>query len=217
MRLIILALAATLVAASPAAGAITQVNFGGLGRVTHINVRADATPPELAVGDPVRVSGTIWLGTGIDEDAFPGLPANYTGEVRLDSTGMASGEQGFAFAVDGAFIYGDSRSNPPYRGGRIQLVNGRLRGLYLFTEWEGEIAELSSGGFKQIYYDHEGAAAVWGGTWDLNEPVPEPATWAYLVLGFGLAGAVVRRLRSGSPGSWPHREPERRRPQMAQT
>jgi hypothetical protein len=31
------------------------------------------------------------------------------------------------------------------------------------------------------------------------EPVPEPATWALMILGFGAAGAAVRRARAARP------------------
>ncbi|THD60241.1 MAG: PEP-CTERM sorting domain-containing protein [Phenylobacterium sp.] len=34
---------------------------------------------------------------------------------------------------------------------------------------------------------------------DAGGPVPEPASWALMILGFGMAGATVRRLR-GIPG-----------------
>jgi hypothetical protein len=42
-----------------------------------------------------------------------------------------------------------------------------------------------------------------GGTVTLQDhsPVPEPATWALMIMGFGLAGATLRRRRAASPKS----------------
>ena len=39
--------------------------------------------------------------------------------------------------------------------------------------------------------------AVSGNVFD---PVPEPASWMFMLLGFGLVGAVARRRAAGQPG-----------------
>jgi hypothetical protein len=40
-----------------------------------------------------------------------------------------------------------------------------------------------------------GASGAYGGTLNVQAPVPEPATWLMMLLGFGAMGMVVRRRR----------------------
>jgi len=69
-----------------------------------------------------------------------------------------------------------------------------------------DIALFRSGNFDQGAYDRHGnplPSQMGGGTFDLQSVtltygVPEPATWALMLLGFAGAGAALRRLRLAS-------------------
>ncbi len=62
---------------------------------------------------------------------------------------------------------------------------------YLTFEFEGCLGGTNSGcGLQEVAF----AEGVTGG-------VPEPATWAMMILGFGAAGSVLRRRRAAVAGA----------------
>lgn len=54
--------------------------------------------------------------------------------------------------------------------------------------------QLQLSGFEFIGFDAEGVSSAWLPTW-APAPIPEPESWAMLIAGFGLLGAVLRRRR----------------------
>lgn len=74
----------------------------------------------------------------------------------------------------------------------------------------GLLGQNQSGG--RVTYDAQGGPAITSVTFasssnsfefdDLAAAAPEPATWAMMILGFGLAGAALRRRRRTSAGTW---------------
>ena len=57
----------------------------------------------------------------------------------------------------------------------------------------GGLIDLGSGRFTML--DGEGND-FWFSAASFNNPVPEPASWAMMIAGFGLAGAAARRRRA---------------------
>lgn len=69
-----------------------------------------------------------------------------------------------------------------------------------------------NGNFSKFYtnanYRLQGDQNFTGRTFSLSisQAVPEPDTWAMMILGFGLAGYALRRKRRGEPGNIPKPE-----------
>jgi hypothetical protein len=54
--------------------------------------------------------------------------------------------------------------------------------------------QLQLSGFEFIGFDAKGVSSAWLPTW-APAPIPEPESWAMMIAGFGLLGAVLRRTR----------------------
>lgn len=161
----------------PAAALIQTVAFHGFGRVTYVNAPTQYQPP--VVGAPVRVTGSLDLGEATVADDF-------TGTVMLDQDLLFSGEQAFSWTVQGGRSGADS-SGFAYAGGLASFVAGRLTGVSIYNDFDSDIHSL---GLTSWSVDYPYAESGWGGTWALS--VPEPSSWALMIVGFGLAGLRLR-------------------------
>lgn len=138
-----------------------------------------AAPAEAAVFT-FTLTGAYTANFDVDWDELAS-PADFDDYFEVDATGTIGGRTGshvVAFntaAFDGGLTLGDEFTN--------------LWGQQLFT---GSTAAptLRTGDFALLI---DGEA---GRTVSLNiSAVPEPMTWAMMVLGFGAAGAAMRRRR----------------------
>lgn len=124
--------------------------------------------------------------------AYPIIEAYRSGGVDMFRGWDNSGSGGW---IDmGAASYGWNTLNIQLLLGTDQFkytVNG---GLTLLTSAEGSKSIKST--ILQVYNTDNGVA--YNAHWDnLNAAaVPEPATWALMITGFGLAGAMLRRRRA---------------------
>ena len=195
MRIAIALAAMMTLAAAVPAGAVTTVsavlNTGTLAPLTLNNVAI--TPVSLTVGDTLDLTisfsggpltlgggGALWIGllTGdgsgtINTDSvlsFTGASANISGAGPLNQNNL--------FVHVGSYF-----GNTAYQ---------TAAGPITFTSIN-QVVTLSSddiGGprsYDRAFFYYE-TAAVGGG-------VPEPASWAMLIAGFGLTGAAMRRRR----------------------
>jgi hypothetical protein len=195
-RLIVAAaLAAGFALASTPALANVEFEIFGEGSVTASYLENNCwgsfcsdTPLGLAVGTPVQLS--IWA----DLD----LPLGFTGYANhgaITVTGLGN----FGGATYGSFHF----------------VNGKLDQAYVFTDLNDDVCGggrqvIISGGsfdfqssrcgyaqglpYPYPFINVDGAGHLTG-TFVDGIAVPEPATWAMMLGGFGLAGAALRRRR----------------------
>jgi hypothetical protein len=79
--------------------------------------------------------------------------------------------------------------NPFIGASQIQVTNTLTNLTSLLTATQGGLGNLSGSSSGSV-----------GGTLEVTyswlDPIPEPGTWAMLILGFGLVGATMRRRRS---------------------
>ncbi len=186
MRAMILGGILLVLAPVPAAALIQTVAFHGIGRVTYNHIGAEPEfPPPIApvVGTPVTITGSLLIGP----DAA--LPDNFTGNFQFDVGALFYREQGYRWTVAGGRS-GASSGMVPYQGGSASFVAGRLTGIDLFVDYDGDIEVLGRNTWQAIYNRQD---IDWGGTWALS--VPEPSSWALMIAGFGLGGLRLRSRR----------------------
>lgn len=183
-----LLLAAVLAIAAPAAAAnLGIVDFSGT-VLTRNGV--PATP-----GADNRVLGSVTFSDGSDPGGPPAVPSGYTGLVRFgDLPGEDSGDADFHWGVAGAFS-GRLMDMNPYHEAQVDLVRGRIVGVYLYTDGDGDTFTLIGGSLGGSF-DHalfDGGDD--GGTWrlDVASRTPEPGAWLLMIDGFGLTSLMLRR------------------------
>ena len=178
MRISFLAALALAAAPIPAAALIQTVAFHGVGRVTYVDSDPQFQPP--TVGAPVIVTGSLDLGPASVADTF-------TGTVIFDEDLLFSRDQSFSWTVQGGRAGANSKGFA-YAGGIANFVAGRLTAVSIYNDYDSDIQSLTPTRWSVDYpYSESG----WGGTWALS--VPEPASWALMIAGFGLVGIASRR------------------------
>ncbi len=166
--------ATAVLAAAPAAAEISYVAFSGDGTVTYSNY--EFAP---AVGTPVVVTGWIDFGD-------QALPDRFTGTVGFSNNDGVT----YNFNVAGGLVSGDG--NGPYGGVNARFLRGRLTGVSMYADYDSSIYDLFSNSFSGAtgFRSGDGEIFDWGGKWSM---VPEPGSWAMLLTGFALTGAMMRR------------------------
>ena len=190
-----LALGATALSAVPASGATIT---GGTTAVT-----LTSAPTLTALGLTVAPTGTATVaidGSGLPVATFPitgGTIAGgnaiieHVGSGLLFTAGTSSLEIGnFRINTASSLLTGDA------------IANGTALGVVpLFTIGAGSTLLLTaqgSGAFRTVF-NADVAAGTQIGVAAVNPiaaAVPEPATWALMILGFGAVGAAMRRRTS---------------------
>lgn len=96
----------------------------------------------------------------------------------------------------GSYVTVGSLGLPPIGPAeRVNLdISGRTGFAYLSRSGDLFTVDLGSGAATLVGAGPSGVSLV-GLTVLAGAPVPEPATWAMMILGFGLAGAAMRRRR----------------------
>jgi hypothetical protein len=130
---------------------------------------------------------------GVDTGIL-GLPNNSTAPGTALNFGPVSAGDALVFYIKvvttGDYFYTDTALNSdgishiwttPYSGGEFGIPNGTYVGF----------EDINGGGDK----DYEDLAFVFTNVGVTVGGVPEPATWAMLIAGFGMVGAAARRRK----------------------
>lgn len=132
--------------------------------------------------------------SGIGTDGFPSFDAIGEGAVSLlFSTGqsefgfrLAGGHGGNAyisfFGSDGGLIDSFTLAGLPLISAYGFSRSGGLQDIRGVSIWNDDATGIGLAGFRH----------------DVASTIPEPATWAMMILGFGLVGTIARRRRRAS-------------------
>lgn len=182
------AVAATMMAAPAAA-----VSMNGTLGVSFLGVNADISP--IDVGSTLTVTGLAASGSVTGD--FTGLTPTVLSTV---SPFVATNGSAFSFtSVFGDFTGTVSNvvaSGPTSNRSLVAYALGTFTPLGTFASYDPGAASLTFS-FTQNNQGEE-AGAIQGG-FTLSTPpagVPEPASWAMLITGFGLSGYAMRRRRA---------------------
>lgn len=191
------------------AGSNTLVKVGADGSASIL-----ATFPARFMGDPAPVSDTVPTGVAVGPDGnyyvaeltgFPfveGAARIYRvtpwGEISILSEGFTNITD-LAFGPDGELYVLQLDTNGLITpGGTGALSRLRADGSLevLFTEGLVTPTGLEIGADGTFYVTNFSAAEGIGSVLKISA-VPEPATWAMMIAGFGLMGASLRQRRPG--------------------
>jgi hypothetical protein len=190
---------ALLFVGSNASAAITYVANRALGSGSiDLSITTDGTLGDLAAAN--FLDWTIMINTGVETATLHGPPSSTAGVYLANFLGMGSAVTAtstdlfYNFSLSGSLFqfyqdYGDGN----YGTYCLQLFNCVIYEPGVASEQirivhPGSISSFTS----QAYTGNQiiGSVAPTG-----PGPVPEPATWAMMILGFGAAGSLLRRRR----------------------
>lgn len=210
-----LALAGSLLAALPAAAAPVTSLSEATAQAFPVNSAVTVTGPQR-FGDGVTYTATTLSGVPTGSRfgstrsfTFPsgGASTNWGGGTPYAAFGLTDGIMNFTFdapvaGVLAEFVWSsaiDKTFTMSAYGASGQLLE-RLsfnaadpnysKGFYGFERATNDISRFEIQGY---YF---GARNLSTFTADATAAVPEPATWAMMILGFGFAGSALRRRRS---------------------
>ena len=161
------------------AGRYIDTNYDGAGRMNGESI-------DIAPAGPDFANSGLTFTFDSPINAF-GLNIGDWGTCCQPSSLYISFDGGAVVLVDTSLIYGD---NPGYMAGQG------------FTNFVGAFDTSSTFSKVSFYGDGVGEVLVAGGeiryaTLELGSVggIPEPTTWAMMIIGFGAAGSVIRRRR----------------------
>ena len=150
-------------------------------------------------GTATLYSTTAWT-SGFLKDYLGGLdasPANGIDAYLPSTQGCSTNPpQGCDPGATGYYVFVADLGSTTLLG--TSGVGGTGQDNYLMTLDQ----DLAAGGYILGFLqqtDDYGATANSGAILETNRGVPEPATWAMMVLGFGAAGVAIRRSRRKKP------------------
>ena len=153
---------------------------GSLNGNDHIAIMQDGNPfSHLA---SAIVSPTLELNGGHDITAFIDYNgANNLMEVRWSTDGLRPGNAGLSYTMDLASLFG---TNPVYVG--FTASTGADWSAQDIVNWtfNDNYAPVTTPPTGTVPAGSSGSGAV-----------PEPATWAMMIAGFGAVGGIMRRKR----------------------
>jgi uncharacterized repeat protein (TIGR03803 family) len=172
-------------------GTVTKLHdFSGTNAAPNYNMTIDSTGTLFGVSDGDGTVSTVWSRTSAG--VFTTLLSFTNGE---SASGLYLDSQGTLF---GTTLYGGT-SNQGSLWSRtssgvfstLASFTGDLAGpaFGLASDGRGKLFGVTAGGFSATDAD--------GSVWSYDTGViPEPASWAMLIAGFGLTGATMRRRRA---------------------
>jgi hypothetical protein len=180
--------AAAFLAAVPAS-AITYVGNRTVGTSNvSLSITTDGTLGVLSQAN--IVNWTVSVNDGVNAGTFtPGAGNRFT---MLGSGFTASATQfSFDFGATGSFmVFGNTENGPP---GKYYCIDAGLSCLGAGFGAGGEYADPFAN--STDFYSRAGRGVEVLAT-VATTGVPEPASWAMLIAGFGLTGASARRRRT---------------------
>ena len=203
------------------AGASAAALLMTAGTASAATILLESTFEEVAVGANSYVivnTASGWTkgdgygsgDAGIEvQNNVAGAPAANGGQkfVELDSTANSSMYYTFSYTgrVDLSFLYSPRPNVPADSNGISVLLNGQLLnpplsvtgGPIQQTDWQSYGANFSVQSGDILSFSAIGTNDSLGGYIDniTISAVPEPATWAMMIIGFGAAGAAMRNNR----------------------
>ena len=209
MRDIVLALAA-LVASTSVQAAVT-VNFQGGGSTLPIGAVVIEDFEGFAAGDSIGTNAQVFSTSVANESARPnfGSTGNFGAVLGVPNDGSYqinfAPSSVFSFALGSLDTYNTlsltltDNSVITYVGGQIindlifpsgNQISGETNGRVTYTQNGGPL--IKSALFQSTENSFEFDNIAIGGA------VPEPATWAMMLFGFGIVGSALRSRRSAS-------------------
>ena len=203
------------------AGASAAALLMTAGTASAATILLESTFEEVAVGANSYVivnTASGWTkgdgygsgDAGIEvQNNVAGAPAANGGQkfVELDSTANSSMYYTFSYTgrVDLSFLYSPRPNVPADSNGISVLLNGQLLnpplsvtgGPIQQTDWQSYGANFSVQSGDILSFSAVGTNDSLGGYVDniTISAVPEPATWAMMIIGFASAGSMVRSAR----------------------
>jgi PEP-CTERM motif len=189
IKTLAIAAAAAALATTPAAAA----TMNGTLAVSMFDLASST--PSIDVGSTITNSAALVSGTTADFDPTPGLTS-----LLVSPFIFANGNSIFFSSAigdfSGTFNTVDADGLPANR-----VLSGYALGTFtpsgIFGSFDGGAASLT------LSFTQNGENGAISGGFTLSTPpsppppsVPEPASWAMLIAGFGLTGAAMRRRRS---------------------
>lgn len=174
-------------------GAAPSAFFGNVLNISDVNIRLSTTG---AGGEgATQASSTFASNIGADVQTV------YSGALALSTAATGVGPQPFDYTVtfDTPFAYDPSQGNllldvlVPTNA----TVSGTGFGFLTFdtvnTLNDGifSVVEINNGAATTGFLSTAGAITLFSSA--AVAPIPEPASWALMIAGFGLAGAAMRR------------------------
>jgi hypothetical protein len=141
-----------------------------------------------AAGDPAATGGNQFVELDSNSNSSMYYTIGSTGTYDLSF--LFSPRPGVGAASNIISVYLDATLlNPPG-----SLTGGPLSG----TDWNSYGAHFSAAAGQKLIFAAEGTSESLGGYVDniTLTAVPEPATWAMMIAGFGMAGMAIRRRRT---------------------
>jgi hypothetical protein len=183
--LIQVAAAIALFAGAVPAMAAQSFEFHGIGVVTYSTGTVTYARPTASVGTRVALLGYVSINYDLPYDYTGGVSFTHeyayinNGSFRYSLTDLSTGE-----GVD----FSSSGNRNAAEEGSFYLVNGRIAGVNLYThDFTGD-HDLGYGASDFDFGSNTGYVSG-----DILLSVPEPSSWALLIVGFGLTGLAVRR------------------------
>lgn len=190
-------------AASAANAIIYDLNQNNIGGGVTKYGEVNVTQNGLGLNFVVTLIPGVTFHTGGSHTSFAfdlvGTPSVTFSNVTGLGAGFTTGGPGsFPNSPFGAFEYGLNcncgQGNDPPVPGPLSFTIMPTNGVTLLTLEAGTDGIMGAADLQAAGIGGATGAIGWGGT----TSVPEPATWAMLIMGFGMVGAGMRMRRRGA-------------------